>query len=121
MGQPCTICRHPQRAEIDGALIESQSLRNIAKRFGTTSTSLHRHRKHLPAELTKAKQAEEVANADTLLGRVEALISRLEGIATKAETEKQWRAASGAMREIRGCLTLLGQLSGELKTESRRR
>jgi hypothetical protein len=56
----------------------------------------------LPAELTKAKKAEEVADAGTLLGRVGVLISRLERIATKAEDGKQWLAAAGALREVVG-------------------
>jgi hypothetical protein len=67
-------------------------------------------------ELTNAKEAQKVANAGTLLARVEALIARLEGLATKAEDGKQWLAASGALREVGRCLRLLGELRGELGT-----
>jgi hypothetical protein len=115
MPQVCSICKHPERAEIDRALIENKEpLRNIAEQYGTTATSLHRHKKHLPAELTKAKRAEEIADAGTLLDRVGVLISKLERIASKAEDGKQWLAAAGALREVGRCLRLLGELSGEL-------
>jgi hypothetical protein len=73
--QFCKVCKHPQRAEIDRSLVEGESLRNIAKQHTMTAGSLHRHKKHLPVELTKAKQAQEAADAGTLLGRVELLIS----------------------------------------------
>jgi hypothetical protein len=115
MPQVCSVCKHPQRAEIDHLLVEQhEPLRNIAKKHGTTLASLYRHKKHLPLALTKAKEAQEVADAGTLLARVGVLIARLEGLATKAEDGKQWPAAGGALREVGRCLRLLGELSREL-------
>ena len=115
MPQSCTICRHPEHGAINRALIENAPLRDIAKRFQTTPASLHRHRQHLPAQLTNGKQAQVIADATTLLHRVESLIQRLESIARKAEQDRAWSSATAAIREIRGCLTLLGQLTGELQ------
>jgi hypothetical protein len=89
--QSCTICRHPERTTIDGALVEREPLRNIAERFGTTATSLHRHRQHLPAYLALAKDAKEMVNASGLLDRVEFLIDRLEGIARTPRTNELGR------------------------------
>jgi hypothetical protein len=86
----------------------------MAKKSGTSAASLYRHKADLPVELTKAREAREVADADTLLARVGVLIASLEGIATKAEDAKQWLAAAGALREVGRCLRLLGELSGEL-------
>gem|GEM_PF-1762530 len=120
MSRSCVICRKPERSEIDNALIENQSLRDIAKRFGTTSASLHRHRQHLPIELSKANQAQDTPGATTLLDWVESLIGRLENIAEQAQKEHAWSAAAGAIREIRGCLTMLAQRRGELQTGTRR-
>src|SRR4051812_32973538 len=115
MPQTCTVCRHEERAQIDTALIENEPLRNIAERFGLTPTSLHRHKQHLSTELIMAKQAYEVAQATTLLDHLQSLISRLDRLAHKAEEDRAWPAAIGALREIRGCLTLLAQLTGELE------
>ena len=112
----CSICSHPERAAIDAALVSGQSLRDIASgRNGTTRSALDRHRKHIPAALTKAKQAEEVAEATTLLSRVERLRSRCETLFDGASQAKKWAGAAAAVREMRGCLELIGKLSGELK------
>jgi hypothetical protein len=115
--QSCSVCRHPQRSAIDTALVENQPLRDIAKRFGTTPASVHRHKQHLPVALTKAKQAQEVARATTLLDQVESLIGRLETITEQAQKDRAWSAAAGAIREMRGCLTLLAQMRGELASD----
>ena len=59
-----------------------------------------------------------MANATTLLERVESLIQRLETIAQGAEEDRAWSSAAAAIREIRGCLTFLGQLTGELQVQA---
>jgi hypothetical protein len=93
MPQSCTICRHLGRIAIDGALVEREPLRDIAERSGTTATSLHRHRQHLPADLALAKVAREMVNASGLLDRAEFLIDKLESIAQNAQEERAWSAA----------------------------
>jgi hypothetical protein len=114
--QPCTICRSPRRAEIDRQLVERVPLRRIAEQCGTSVTALHRHsHAHVAQSLTQAKQASEVADADSLLGRVEQLISRSQRIAERAERAKQWSPAVAALREVRCCLELLAELQGELR------
>jgi hypothetical protein len=110
----CGICSHPERARIDACLVDGGSLRTISGQFGTSRSALDRHRKHLAPALTLAKHAEEVAEATTLLSRVEKLMSRCEAIADKATDARHWPGAIGALREMRGCLELLAKLSGEL-------
>src|SRR4051794_27760204 len=109
MPQSCTICRHPEQSAIDCALVENQPLRNIAERFGTTATTLYRHRQHLPSQLLKAKQAQEIADATSLLERIELLICRLDSLSKQAEEDRAWVSAIAAVREVRNCLTLLAQ------------
>jgi hypothetical protein len=115
MPQSCTVCRHPELAAINGALVENEPLRKIANRFGTTAATVYRHRQHLPSQLTQARQAQEMANATTMLERIGSLIERLSRIAQKAEEDRAWSSAAAAIREIRACLTLLAQLTGELQ------
>jgi hypothetical protein len=93
-----------------------RSLRAISEQFGTATTSLHRHKKHLPAELTLAKNAERVSDADGLLTRVERLLSELQGIFRQAQEARSWVGACGASREIGRSLRLLGELRGELRS-----
>jgi hypothetical protein len=64
----CTICTHENRAALERALIEGETLRTIADRFSVSKTALVRHKdNHLPAHLMKAKEA---ARADDLPDQV---------------------------------------------------
>lgn len=59
MPQPCSICSHPQRHEIEKAVVQGESLRNIVLRFGNCSTaSVSRHSKRCVA-----KALEQVSHA----------------------------------------------------------
>lgn len=116
MARICTICKHPKRGEIEAAIIDRASFRNIAERFAMSTTAVFRHAgKHLPAALTVAKKAEEVTRADTLLDRIEGLILDVRRIAQKAEKAGQWGQAASALREARACIELLARLRGELQ------
>src|SRR3712207_9134864 len=63
----CTVCDHPERHGIDEALVTGAPYRSIAKRFGLSESAVYRHKtEHLPAHLLKAKEVEEVAQADEI-------------------------------------------------------
>lgn len=71
MPQTCTICRHERRDEIDRALLDGEPFRNIAKRTGTSTTALHRHKtQHIPKSLVLAKETTEEVQAGTLFDRL---------------------------------------------------
>jgi hypothetical protein len=112
----CTVCTHPDRAEIDEALVGGEPVRQLASRYGTVGRmALQRHKaEHLPAKLLMAQAAEEVAQADTLLGQVRDLQERALAILDQAEEAGELRTALGAIREARGNLELLAKLLGEL-------
>jgi len=44
MPMTCKVCGHKKRLEIDRALLEGTSLRDIARRTGATASSLQRHK-----------------------------------------------------------------------------
>jgi hypothetical protein len=68
MPRRCTVCDHPQRYSIDETLVTGAPYRSVAKRFDLSESSVYRHKtEHLPAHLLKARQVEEVAQADDLL------------------------------------------------------
>jgi hypothetical protein len=113
----CTICANPSRADIDAALVAGGSLRDISGRFGLSRSAVHRHQEHVPRSLATAKEARQVAEARSLLGRIETLISDCRTIAQKAQRAREWHAAVRALGEVRSCLELLGQISGELKKQ----
>src|SRR4051812_7349271 len=125
----CSCCIHPERAAIDQALIDRDSLRDIAGRFAVSKSAVERHKaEHLPAVMVKSEQAKEVTRADDLIAQLQAITARTErlytiadGIIGKAVNGADWktalmavREASNANREARANLELMGELLGEL-------
>jgi transposase-like protein len=121
MTRPCSVCRHPDRDSIDRALVDGQdSYRDIARHFAVSKDALHRHKEggHIARALVEAKEAGEVARADTLLDQVKTLTARAHGILETAERAGDLRVALGAIREARGCLELLARVMGEIQSGS---
>jgi len=115
MPRTCTVCGHPQRPEIDRALVEGATYRTIADRFGLSETALKRHKsEHLPGHVAKAQEAAQVADADDLLQQLKALRNRAIRILQKAETAGDYRTALAGIREARGCIEVLMEVEGEL-------
>jgi hypothetical protein len=114
MPRHCTVCDHPERGEIDRLLVGGEPYRSIAKQFSLSESAVYRHKSHLSGTLIKAKEAEQVTQADNLLDQIRDLQKKALSILSKAEAAKDYRAATGAIREARGCLELLAKLLGEL-------
>lgn len=129
MPRPCTVCRHDERALIDAALVSGTPARQLAARYGLSDDSVSRHNAaHLPVRLVQAAAAGEAAQADDLLAEVRKRTDRVarladvaEGLIRRAYEAGDLRtaaaavnAATGASREVRGCLELLAKLRGEL-------
>ncbi len=117
MPRVCGVCAHPKREEINRALLAEEPYRNIAERFGTSTTALHRHKKgHMPAHLAKAQEAAEVVQADSLLDRLLSLNAETMAILKEAragrikDNELALRAIARAEKQ----LELQGKLLGEL-------
>ena len=53
----CSICKHPQRRAIDQALMAgSATLAALGQQYQLSTSSLHRHKAHLQAKISRAKQ-----------------------------------------------------------------
>jgi hypothetical protein len=130
MPRQCSICNHTSREEIEKALLSGASFRNIAKRFGTSTTALFRHKSdHLPTSLVKAKEAEYIARADSVLGDIRTQITQItklyeaaEGILEEAKKSKDLPTALKAIRELsnlhrenRATLELVAKVTGEME------
>ncbi len=117
MPRSCTVCTHDERHAVNVALVQREPYRHIASRYSVSTGALQRHAKdHLPELLAKAKDAVDVAEADSLLERIEGLYKRTEAILEAAEEGKEWGTALAAIRECRGNLELLGRVTKELET-----
>ena len=117
MPRRCTICDHEQREAIDQELVRGASLRDIAGRYRVSKSALERHKaNHLPATLAKAKQAQEVARADSLINEMRELQQITMRILDEAGKSGDHLVALRAVGEARRNLELLGKLLGELDT-----
>jgi hypothetical protein len=115
MPRRCTVCDHPERHSINEALVSGAPYRSVAKRSGLSESAVYRHKtEHLPANLLKAKEVEEVAQADDLLEQVRHLQAHALDILEHAEKAGDLRAALAAISQARGNLELLGMLAGAL-------
>jgi hypothetical protein len=117
MPRNCTVCEHPQRVEIDRALVGDASNRSLASLYDVSEAAVRRHKaNHFPTKLAKAHEAEEIAQADDLLAEVRALQQRTLAILEAAEESQQHRTALAAIREARSNLEMQTKLVGELQT-----
>ena len=132
-GGQCTICNHPQRVEIDKALISGATYREIAQKHGVSKDALYRHRKngHIAEQIAKVakkkeiKQAKEIvaavekkerketADVDKLLGIVEGLLGECLRM-VKGAVEGDESTKLRAVREARETAKLLLEVQGEL-------
>lgn len=108
MPRTCTVCVHDDRPAIDQALVNRKPFRDIACRFNVGRMALVRHADdHLAESLAKAKEAEEVAQADDLLAQLRALREKAMALLLAAEKAGDIRTALAGVREARATLELL--------------
>lgn len=72
MARRCSVCDHPQRQEIDRALVAlDRPYREIARQYFLSPDALLRHKAdHLLAEIVAAWQEERAANGQELAGEL---------------------------------------------------
>jgi aminoglycoside phosphotransferase family enzyme len=103
MSHICTICTDDEAHSINVALVHRDAYRHTASRYEVSTGALQRHaREHLPELLMRARDAVEVAEADSLLDRVESFYKRTEAILEAAESNSEWGTALQAIKECRG-------------------
>jgi predicted transcriptional regulator len=116
MPRVCTVCRHDERREIDRQLVSRAfSYRDIARQFGVSKDAVSRHvKEHLPELLTRAHEAEQLAEADKLLTDIRKIQVQTLLMLQGAEKSGDLRTALAAVREARNNVTLLAELRGQL-------
>ena len=113
MARPCSVCTHPQRAEIDLLLATGTPSTQVAERYGLVDRSVRRHAaNHLPLVVQEAARADEEARNLDVLTEVKRLYGRAVTILDGADDDPG--TALRAIREARETLALVGRLLGEL-------
>lgn len=116
MPRRCTICDHSQRAEIDSALMEGTTFRDIARQWRVSKDAVARHKAdHIPVALAKAKRAEETTQGDTLLEQLLSLNRETLDILSTARAENDDELALKAIAKAEKQIELQAKLLGELQ------
>ena len=118
-GRACSICSHPERAEIERRLLGGEALRKISGTTGTTPQSLMRHRDgHMSRSITAAVQRERQADADKhdddLLGELKTLTQQVKGLAAAAYKNGDIRAAVAAVTSAAKMVETRAKLTGQI-------
>jgi hypothetical protein len=98
----CTLCSHPDRAEIDRLIASGGGIRTIADRFGLSHQCVLRHRDgHLAAAVVEHEQVRREAQALDVFGRLVELDATLRDALALARRLSDVRGiAAVAGREI---------------------
>ena len=113
MARPCSVCTHPQRADIDRLLATGTPSTQVAERYGLVDRSVRRHAaNHLPLAVQEAAQADEEARNLDVLTEVKRLYRSAVDILDNADDDPAM--ALRAIREARETLALVGRLLGEI-------
>jgi transposase len=117
MARPCTICTHNKVKEIDKAIIEGTSYRDIAGRFGISKSSLERHKDkgHIAVKIQRAKEITEIKQGLTLSEKLNELEKIAKDTILEASGEGDLKVKCTAIREYRSTIELSGKVSGEYR------
>ena len=117
MARLCSICAHPAKNRINEQLVDETPFVEIAKEYGLSLGAINRHRKkHLPAAAARSGKA--VVVADGLMDRLAELNSKAEDVYQRSLALKNYTAAIGAVRELRGLTELYAKITGELQAQT---
>ena len=121
----CTICAHPQRYQIELAIVSGVSRRAIGKKYGLSSDAVWRHgRNHVPPErrtelvagpLKPAELAQRAADEGMTLLEYTSMVRNTLMARFLAASEADDRTGTALVAgRLLDCLRLTAQLSGEL-------
>ena len=111
MSRTCTACSHTLRLKIDKAIALGKSNRAIASKFGLTRSAVHRHKPHVAEAIERAAEKRKLSIGENVLDVFENLKRRSLKLLDSAEREKNHTACIGYLREIRGIVGALYQVT----------
>ncbi len=118
MPQPCKVCRHPQKLEIDRGLLAGRPKRALALAFAVSADSVERHaRKHVTQALAAATEGREALYGNKLIEQLVELQNETKAILREARFGEKTdnRTALKAIGQAIAQLELQARLTGELK------
>jgi|SRR5574343_645856 len=116
MAPKCKICYHPQRENIETAILTGIPIRIISDQYGVSLGTINRHKQgHIAPKLAKSHEAREVVKADNLMETTKDLLQWAKDLTTAAQSEKDLKTALMGIGKIKDILELLLKVTGELE------
>jgi len=114
-GPTCTICIHPNRAEIETAIASGTSMRSIALQFGTSHMSISRHASnHISGLIQQSQVAKDEARGLDVVRQLVYINSVTVDILKEARANKKNGMALFAVDRIIKQLELQAKLLGDI-------
>jgi len=114
----CSVCAHPQRAEIDRARVAGASIRELAKQFDRAPNTIMRHvQHHIPDVARRAievAEARNTADGASILDELNDLCATGRRLLDKAETKHDYRTAIAGLRELVRLAEVKARVTGEV-------
>ncbi len=118
MDKRCKICTHANLIDIDQALMDGASFRELAAQYGVSISSLSRHTRHLRRALARGREQAEQRDHTRALDKLDLYEHRLEHIFHKAQESNTLHISLGCVQEAIRLFTLRERLrqtdSGQL-------
>ena len=115
MAKTCSVCKCPDRAAIDRAIVAGEALDTIAKKFGSSRFTVARHKPHVVELIALSPRVEKIAQADNIVDEILELARHADEILAEARKVKDHRTALSAIGTLKGLLEFRAQVSGALK------
>jgi len=85
----CSVCRRPDRADIDARLVAGESERSVGAIFKIPKSSIHAHRaKCVAGALSEAIARERAEVGDRLLAQLDFLLSKSLDVISRSEAKR---------------------------------
>lgn len=118
MPQPCSICTHPIRMEIEAKLVAGTSLRDVARQFSVSRDAVYRHKHNclktaiqtVQAERKEHVQAEIEQSGWNALSEMQWMHGQVRLIYKEARAEGDYRTSLQALGEARQQTKLFSEL-----------
>ena len=114
MPRTCTICQHEARTAIEQAVVTGDSYRHIASQFGVSYKAVERHKSHILAPVTEAREAEVTSQALNVVAQLIAINDAAQEILAEARQTKDADIALKAIDRIQRQIELQAKLLGDL-------
>jgi hypothetical protein len=107
MAMECKTCFRPDRDFIDFLIVSGMAKRRIATQYGLSEASIRRHAEnHLPEKLLKAKNAQDITDANKLVEHMQYLWTDDLRLKDKLEKVCDYKGALAANRDLMRLLEL---------------